>query len=79
MMKIKVIATTAWIFFALSFNGCAPKIIYLKCPTKKPERSEVKICGGIKSDFEFAQCVATKYITLQGDYDVMDKAFDSCK
>lgn len=79
MMKTKAIAITAWIFFAVSFSGCTPKIVYLKCKTEKPERSEVKICGGIESDFKFAQCVASEHIKLQGDYNMLDKAFDSCK
>lgn len=64
-------------FFALSFSGCSPK--YLKCKAPKPERTLHKQCSGVKGDFEFAQCVASKHITLEGDYEALSSAFDSCK
>lgn len=77
MMKTKVIVTTLLTFCALIFNGCAPK--YLKCDIAKPERTEFKQCSGEKTDFAFAQCVAAKYITLEGDYNSLSAAFDGCK
>lgn len=77
MTTTKVIATTLLTFCALTFNACAPK--YLKCEVVKPERTDLKQCSGEKTDFSFAQCVTSKYITLQGDYEALSVAFDGCK
>lgn len=79
MIQIKVIAITAWLFCALSFNGCSVKEVYLPCKTSKPQKTDLPICGGIAGDFNFSKCVSSKYITLDGDYQALSEAFDSCK
>lgn len=65
-------------FLGTTFSGCT-KYVYLKCQTPKPIRTEYKQCSTIKDDFQFAQCVSSKHITLEGDYDSLEVAFDSCK
>jgi len=79
MTKIKVIAIMLWMFFALLFSGCGKEVIYLPCGTPKPLKTELPSCASIKDDFNLSKCAATKYITLDGDYQALSEAFDSCK
>ena len=77
-MKTSPIVKTLLILLVLLFSGCS-QIIVQKCQIGKPIKSELINCRMIKSDLEFMQCVATNYYTLQGDYEILEKAFDGCK
>lgn len=77
-MKTNLIAKMVLIscvgFFSI---GCAPK--YLPCKAEEPLRTYHKQCAGESSDIKFAQCASSKYITLEGDYEVLLNRFRSCK
>lgn len=79
MMKTKLTVIMLLIAFVLLFSGCGCKPIYLPCKAERPIRTEVKVCGGIQDKREFAECVRTKYITLDSDYAILQTRFDSCK
>ena len=81
-MKTSPIVKTLLILLVVFFSGCAQKdVVYVpqKCLVEKPIKSEVKNCKEIKNDLEFMQCVAENYYTLQGDYEILEKAFEGCK
>ena len=80
-MKTSPIVKTLLILLVLLFSGCATKtqIIVQKCQIEKPIKSEPINCRVIKNDFEFMQCVATNYYTLQSDYEILEKSFEGCK
>ena len=81
-MKTSLIVKTLLISLVVIFSGCAQKeVVYIpqKCLVEKPIKSESKNCKEIKSDLEFMQCVAENYYTLQGDYEILEKAFEGCK
>ena len=80
-MKTLPIVKTLWLLLALIFSGCAQKtqIIVQKCKIEKPIKHDPINCRVIKSDLEFMQCVATNYYQLNGDYEMLEKAFEGCK
>ena len=80
-MKTLPIAKMLWLLLAVFFSGCTQKtqIIVQKCQIEKPIKSEPINCRVIKSDLEFMQCVATNYYQLNGDYEMLEKAFEGCK
>ena len=80
-MKTSPIVKTLLILLVTLFSGCATKtqIIVQKCQIEKPIKSEHINCRVIKNDFEFMQCVATNYYQLNGDYEMLEKAFEGCK
>ena len=82
-MKTSPIAKMLWLLLALIFSGCAAKVetVYVpqKCIVEKPVKSVPQNCRLLKSDFEFIKCVATNYYQLNGDYEMLEKAFEGCK
>lgn len=78
MMKTNLIAKTALLSCVVFFSGCT-KTVYLPCKAEEPLRTYHKQCAGESSDVKFAECAASKYITLEGDYDVLLNRFRSCK
>ena len=81
-MKTNLIVKTLCLLLVLIFSGCASKEVVnipQKCLVEKPLKSEAKKCQGYGNDLDFMQCVAINYTTLQGDYEMMEKAFDGCK
>lgn len=80
-MKTLPIVKTLLILLALLFSGCAPRtqIIVQKCQIEKPIKHDPINCRVIKSDLEFMQCVAENYYKLNGDYEMLEKAFEGCK
>ena len=81
-MKTSPIVKTLWLLLAVFFSGCAQKeVVYVpqKCIVEKPVKSVPQNCRLLKSDFEFMQCVATNYYQLNGDYEMLEKAFEGCK
>ena len=84
MIIIKQIAKTLLMFCVLAgFSGCAQSAQYISEPCKvpKPERKAPTYSCSAKytDDFEYAKCVSEKATLLEGDYEVLEKAFDSCK
>ena len=84
MTTTKQIAKTLLTFFVLVvFSGCAQSVQYISTPCKvpKPERKAPSYSCSAKytDDFEYAKCVSEKATLLEGDYEVLEKAFDSCK
>lgn len=84
MIQIRQIAKTLLMFFVLvAFSGCAQSVQYISTPCKvpKPERKAPTYSCSAKytDDFEYAKCVSEKATLLEGDYEVLEKAFDSCK
>lgn len=80
-MKTNLIVKTLCLLLVLTFSGCASTVVYVpqKCLVEKPLKSEAKKCQGYGNDLDFMQCVASNYTTLQGDYEMMEKAFEGCK
>ena len=80
-MKTSPIVKTLLILPVVFFSGCAQKtqIIVQKCQIEKPTKHDPINCRVIKSDLEFMQCVATNYYQLNGDYEMLEKAFEGCK
>ena len=81
-MKTSQIVKTLCLLLVLIFSGCASKeVVHVpqKCLVEKPLKSEAKKCQGYGNDLDFMQCVAINYTTLQGDYEMMEKAFEGCK
>ena len=81
-MKTSLIVKTLCLLLVLIFSGCASKeVVYVpqKCLVEKPLKSEAKKCQGYGNDLDFMQCVAINYTSLQGDYEMMEKAFEGCK
>ena len=80
-MKTLLIVKMLWLLLAVFFSGCAQKtqIIVQKCQIEKPIKHDPINCRVIKSDLEFMQCVATNYYQLNGDYEMLEKAFEGCK
>lgn len=76
-MKTNQIAKMVLISCVVFFSGCATK--YLPCKAEEPLRTYHKQCAGESSDMKFAECAASKYITLEGDYEVLLNRFRSCK
>ena len=60
-------------------SGCSEKYIAVKCQTPKPPKTELENCGGIKGDMAFADCARKKFIAVEGDYEALSVAFESCK
>ena len=64
------------------FSGCAQSIQYINVPCKvaKPERTAPTYPCSAKytDDYEYAKCVSEKATLLEGDYESLEKAFDSC-
>jgi len=83
MIIIKQIVKTLLMFFVLvAFSGCAQSVQYINVPCKvaKPERkAPTYSCSSrYANDYEYAQCVSEKATLLEGDYESLEKAFDSC-
>lgn len=81
-MKTSQIAIMLCLLVVLSFSGCASKeVVYVpqKCLVEKPLKSELRNCRGYGNDLDFMQCVALNYSSLEGDYEMMEKAFEGCK
>ena len=83
MTIIKQIVKTLLMFFVLvAFSGCAQSVQYISTPCKvaKPERRAPTYSCSAKytDDFEYAKCVGEKATVLEGDYESLEKAFDSC-
>ena len=80
-MKTSPIVKMLWLLLAVFFSGCAQQtqIIVQKCQIEKPIKHDPINCRVIKSDLEFMQCVATNYYQLNGDYEMLEKAFEGCK
>ena len=83
MTIIKQIVKTLLMFFVLVvFSGCAQSVQYINVPCKvaKPERKAPTYSCSAKytDDFEYAKCVSEKATLIEGDYEALDKAFDSC-
>lgn len=76
-MKTNQIVKMVLISCVVFFSGCAPK--YLPCKAEEPLRTYHKQCAGESSDVKFAECASSKYITLEGDYEVLLNRFRSCK
>ena len=76
-METKLMLKMALLSCAVFFSGCAPK--YLPCKAEEPLRTFHKQCAGESSDFEFGKCASSKFITLEGDYEVLLNRFRSCK
>lgn len=84
MTQIRQIAKTLLTFFVLAgFSGCGQSVQYISTPCKvpKPERKAPTYSCSAKytDDFKYSQCVSEKAILLEGDYEALEKAFDSCK
>ena len=84
MTQIRQIAKTLLMFCVLAvFSGCAQSVQYINVPCKveKPERKAPTYSCSAKytDDFKYSQCVSEKAILLEGDYEALEKAFDSCK
>ena len=84
MTTTKQIAKTLLTFFVLVvFSGCAQSVQYISEPCKvpKPERKAPTYSCSAKytDDFKYSQCVSEKATLLEGDYEALIKAFDSCK
>lgn len=83
MTIIKQIVKTLLMFFVLAvFSGCAQPVQYISTPCKvpKPERKAPTYSCSAKytDDYEYAQCVSEKATLLEGDYESLEKTFDSC-
>ena len=83
MTIIKQIVKTLLMCFVLAvFSGCAQSVQYINIPCKvaKPERKAPTYSCSAKytDDFKYSQCVSEKAILLEGDYEALEKAFDSC-
>lgn len=80
-MKNSLIVKMLWLLLVLLFSGCATKtqIIVQKCQIEKPIKHDPINCRVIKNDLEFMQCVAENYYQLNGDYEMLEKAFEGCK
>lgn len=65
------------------FSGCAQSVQYIStsCKVPKPERKAPTYSCSAKytDDFKYSQCVSEKATLLDGDYEALEKAFDSCK
>jgi len=84
MITIKQIVKTLLTFFVLvAFSGCAESVQYISTPCKvpKPERKAFTYSCSAKytDDFKYGECVSEKATLLEGDYESLEKAFDSCK
>lgn len=84
MTQIRQIAKTLLMFCVLvGFSGCAQSVQYISTPCKvpKPERKAPTYSCSAKytDDFKYSQCVSEKATLLEGDYEALEKAFDSCK
>ena len=64
-------------------SGCAQSVQYINnpCKVEKPERKAPTYSCSAKytDDFKYSQCVSEKATLLEGDYEALIKAFDSCK
>lgn len=79
MMKTNLIVITVWLSCVAFFSGCAPKVVHLPCKAEEPLRTHHKNCGSESNATAFAQCAASKHITLEGDYEILLNRFRSCK
>lgn len=79
MTTIKVTVIMLLMSLPVLFSGCAEKRIYLPCPAEKPIRTDLPRCAYDGNKTALAQCVSQKYITLEGDYDILLSRFESCK
>ena len=84
MTITKQIVKTLLTFFVLVvFSGCAESVQYITvpCKIKKPERKAPTYSCSAKytDDFKYGECVSEKATLLEGDYESLEKAFDSCK
>lgn len=77
MMKTSLNVVMVLTVCAILFSGCT-KYVYMPCKAEKPLRSSTESCKG-KSPMEFSMCAQSKYIVLEGDYEILSKTFDSCK
>ena len=78
MTTTKVIVITLLVCLPLLFSGCVEKRIYLPCKAEKPIRANMKcVYDGNKT--AYAKCISEKYVTLEGDYDILMTRFESCK
>lgn len=78
MIKINLIVKTVLLLCVVFFSGCS-KTIYLPCKAEEPIRTYHKQCAGEQNETKFGECSASKYITLEGDYEVLLNRFRSCK
>ena len=83
MTQIRQIAKTLLMFCVLvAFSGCAQSVQYISTPCKvaKPERKAPTYSCSARytNDYDYARCVSEKATLLEGDYEALEKAFDSC-
>ena len=83
MTQIRQIVKTLLMCFVLAgFSGCAQSVQYINVPCKvaKPERKAPTFSCSARytNDYDYALCVSEKATLLEGDYQALDKAFDSC-
>ena len=66
----------------VAFSGCAQSVQYISTPCKvpKPERKapSYSCSSRYTNDYDYALCVSEKATLLEGDYESLEKAFDSC-
>lgn len=79
MMKINLIVKTVLLSCVVFFSGCSPKTLYLPCKAEEPMRTHHKQCAGEINDTKFGECSASKFITLEGDYEILLNRLRSCK
>lgn len=67
----------------MAFSGCAESVQYIstQCKVPKPERKAPTYSCSAKytDDFKYGECVSEKATLLEGDYEALSVAFDSCK
>lgn len=73
---------TLALLMLLAFSGCGGKQISIEkiCDMERPERKTPKeaICGGIKDTKEREMCTASKYLSLEQDWDIREAYIDAC-
>lgn len=83
MTQIRQIVKTLLMFCVPAvFSGCAQSQQYINNPCKvaKPERKAPTYSCSARyaNDYEYGKCVSEKATLLEGDYEALEKAFDSC-
>lgn len=79
----QIVKTLLACFVLVAFSGCTESIQYitLPCKTNKPERKAPTYSCSAKyptNDFKYGQCLSEKATLLEGDYQALNVAFDSC-
>ena len=69
-------------FALLAFSGCSTKYVPQKCTLEKPIQSTPSwscTAKHPKSDYQYAECLASKVLLLEKDYAILSETFDRCK